>query len=138
MWQTPLLLPILLAQAGIGGAGTALVLAPFFDLPGEVATASRWMLLAGVLLAGFLIATELTSKGTVHVELAQGAMTRGPYRGRFWASIGFGMVTASVLAAIAIGGDSEGAALVAGVAAIAGVALYEDAFVRAGQSVPLS
>jgi hypothetical protein len=29
-------------------------------------------------------------------------------------------------------------ALAAGVAAIAGVALYEDAFVRAGQSVPLS
>ncbi len=138
MWQTPLLLPILLAQAGIGGAGTALVLAPLFDLPGELTTASRWMLLASVLLAGFLIATELTSKGTVHVELAQGAMTRGPYRGRFWASIGIGMVAAGVLAAIAIGADSESVALLAGIAAIAGVALYEDAFVRAGQSVPLS
>ncbi len=138
MWQTPLLLPILLAQAGIGGAGTALVLVPFFDLPDELVTATRWTLLASVLLAGFLVATEITSTGTVHVELAQGAMTRGPYRGRFWTSVGIGMVTAGALAAIAVGADSEALALVAGIAAIAGVALYEDAFVRAGQSVPLS
>jgi len=34
-------------------------------------------------------------------------------------------------------GSSEVAAL-AGVAAVAGLAAYEDAFVRAGQSVPLS
>ncbi len=140
-WQTPLLLPTLLAQAGVAGAGSALILAPMFDLPHDLETAMQWLLLGSVLALVFLIATELTSKGTVHVELAQRAMTRGAYASRFWASVGIGLVVAGVLAALALAAADTGAsglAAAAGLAGIIGVALYEDAFVRAGQSVPLS
>jgi len=138
LWQTPLLLPTLLAQAGAGGAGAALVLAPMFDLPHDLVTAMRWLLLGSVLALVFLLGTELTSKGTVHVELAVRAMTHGTYRGRFWGSVLIGLVAAGALAGVAIGADASGFAVAAGLAAIIGVALYEDAFVRAGQSVPLS
>jgi len=138
LWQTPLLLPTLLAQAGVGGGGAALVLSPLFDLPHDLVTALRWFFLGSVLVLVFVVGTELSSRGTVHVELAQRAMTRGTYAGRFWTSVGMGLVAAGALAAIAIGIDAELPALIAGLAGMAGVALYEDAFVRAGQSVPLS
>ena len=138
LWQTPLLLPTLLAQAGVGGSGAALVLAPAFDLPHDLVTAMRYLLLGSIAALVFLIGTELTSKGTLHVELAQRAMTRGAYRTRFWASVVIGLLIAGVLAGVAIGADVPALSLVAGVAGMVGVALYEDAFVRAGQSVPLS
>ena len=75
----------------------------------------------------------------MHVELAQRAMTSGPYRGRFWASVVVGLGAA---AACSPWGASLATqpplGIAAGLAAIIGIALYEDAFVRAGQSVPLS
>ncbi len=137
-WQTPLLLPVLLAQAGAGGAGVALLAAPMFDLPHELRTAWAWMLLGSVGALAFLITTELTSKGTVSVELAQRAMTKGRYRQRFWASVVVGLVAAGGCAIVGIAADVPSLTVLGGIAAIAGVALYEDAFVRAGQSVPLS
>lgn len=137
-WQTPLLLPTLLAQAGAGGAGIGLMVAPLFDLPDGLITAMTWMLLGSVLALAFLIWTELSSKATMHVELAQRAMTHGEYKSRFWGSVFVGLVVAGALAILALIAGSWILAFVGGLAAIAGVALYEDAFVRAGQSVPLS
>ncbi len=138
LWQTPLLLPTLLAQAGAGGAGIGLLLAPLFDLPESLTTAMTWLLLGSVSALAFLIWTELSSKGTVHVELALRAMTRGKYRRRFWGSVAVGLVLAGVLATVSLIVGSPVVALIGGLAGIVGVALYEDAFVRAGQSVPLS
>ncbi len=138
-WQTPLLLPTLLAQAGAGGAGVGLIVAPLFDLPDNLTTAHDLAAARQRVALAFLIWTELSSKGRCTSRLAQRAMTHGEYKqtvlgqrrrrpGRRrvrWRSLA--LVTGSWLLA-----------LVGGVAAIVGVALYEDAFVRAGQSVPLS
>jgi hypothetical protein len=74
----------------------------------------------------------------MHVELAQRAMTHGEYKSRFWGSVFVGLVLAGALAILALIADSWILAFAGGIAAIAGLALYEDAFVRAGQSVPLS
>ncbi len=137
-WQTPLLLPTLLAQAGAGGAGAGLIVAPLFDLPDDLTTAMTWLLLGSVLGLAFLIWTELSSRGTMHVELAQRAMTHGEYARRFWGSVSIGLVAAGGLAIVALIVGSSLLALAGGVTAIVGIALYEDAFVRAGQSVPLS
>jgi hypothetical protein len=138
LWQTPLLLPTLLAQAGAGGAGIGLMAAPLFDLPEGLTTAMTWTLLGSVLALAFVIWTELSSKATMHVELAQRAMTHGDYKRRFWGGVLVGLVGAGALAILALISGSWIVALAGGVAAIAGVTLYEDAFVRAGQSVPLS
>jgi Fe-S-cluster-containing dehydrogenase component/formate-dependent nitrite reductase membrane component NrfD len=137
-WQTPLLLPVLLAQAAAGGAGLGLIIARPFDLPKTLTTALTWTLLGSVMALGFLIWTELSSKGTMHVELAQRAMTHGEYRLRFWGSVWIGLIASGGLAIVSLSATSWPIAAASGAAAIVGIALYEDAFVRAGQSVPLS
>ena len=138
LWQTPLLLPTLLAQAVTAGAATVCVADLFMDVPAEGAV--RWALLGGVVATAALIAVELTSSGSRHVELALDEMVRGAVSGRFWwGGVVLGLLVPGVLTAIAVAAD--GPALlpaVAGIAALAGMGAYEDAFVRAGQSVPLS
>ena len=138
LWQTPLLLPTLLAQAAVAG-GAAYSLA---DLAIEVpeAAAVRWVMLGGILASAVLIAAEVALRGTAHVEAAVAAMTRGRYARRFWAGgvvLGLVLPGAATAAALAAG---AGAALpaAAGLAALVGMWFYEDSFVRAGQSVPLS
>jgi formate-dependent nitrite reductase membrane component NrfD len=89
---------------------------------------------------------ELSSHGSAHVELALQAMTRGRYAGRFWGlGVGVGMVLPLSLALVALTAPDDpttptGAVLgvLAGLATIVGLYGYEDAFVRAGQAVPLS
>jgi Fe-S-cluster-containing dehydrogenase component/formate-dependent nitrite reductase membrane component NrfD len=143
LWQTPLLLPVLLAQAVAAGAGALLVLAPFFDVGDDVTTTLLWALAGGTAGLLALLAVELTSRGTAAVELALAVMTRGEHAGVFWAvGVGVGMIVPLALAVIGLlGADATvGTALTvtAGVAVLAGLYSYEDAFVRAGQAVPLS
>ncbi|HEX6568561.1 MAG TPA: NrfD/PsrC family molybdoenzyme membrane anchor subunit, partial [Acidimicrobiales bacterium] len=137
LWQTPLLLPMLLAQAVTAGAAVLAVADLFVTVPDPDAV--RWALLGGVLGTGGLIAVELAAHGTRHVELALAAMTRGPFATRFRIGLVAGALVPAALVIIALAGAAPTAlAAVAGVAAVIGLAAYEDAFVRAGQSVPLS
>ncbi|MEZ5340684.1 MAG: 4Fe-4S dicluster domain-containing protein [Acidimicrobiales bacterium] len=138
LWQTPILLPTLLAQAVAAGGAAYCIADLVMDIPGG--DAIRWVLLGGILAVASLIAIELTSKGSRHVELALHEMTHGAYAARFWwGGALVGLAVPAVLTIVALVTDS-GAWLpaVAGVAALAGLFAYEDAFVRAGQSVPLS
>ena len=81
----------------------------------------------------------MTVKGTPHVEAAVHQMIKGAYRDRFWFGVLVGLLVPGCVLILALATDT-GAPLVAvaGVAAIAGMWAYEDSFVRAGQSVPLS
>ena len=138
LWQTPLLLPTLLAQAAVAGGAAYAVADLVMDVP-EVA-AVRWVLLGGLVATGVLVAAEVTSRGTAHVEAAVEAMTRGRYARCFWAGgVALGLVVPAVATAVALAAGT-GAALpaIAGLCAVAGMWFYEDSFVRAGQSVPLS
>jgi hypothetical protein len=65
-------------------------------------------------------------------------MTHGLYKTRFRIGVGVGILLAGVLAVVATATSSAALGLVAGIAGIVGLVFYEDAFVRAGQSVPLS
>ncbi|MEZ5298915.1 MAG: NrfD/PsrC family molybdoenzyme membrane anchor subunit [Ilumatobacteraceae bacterium] len=97
--------------------------------------------LAALGAVALLIATELSSTGSRHVELATLEMTRGAYASRFWlGGVGLGIVVPAALltAALAVDDPSPAVAAVAAVAALVGSFAYEDAYVRAGQSVPLS
>ena len=139
LWQTPLLLPILLAQAVTAGGAAYAILDLFLDVPEP--DAIRWTLLGGVVATAALLAVELTSRSSRHVELATEVMTAGTYRTQFWTGgvlIGLVIPFIAVLMTFASGLDSPVLPAVGGLAAIVGLYFYEDAFVRAGQSVPLS
>ena len=138
LWQTPLLLPTLLAQAAVAGGAVYTVADLVMDVPAPAAV--RWVMLGGLLACGLLITAEVASRGTAHVEAAVAAMTRGRFARRFWVGgVALGLVLPGVGTAVALAAGT-GAALpaAAGLAAVAGMWFYEDSFVRAGQSVPLS
>jgi formate-dependent nitrite reductase membrane component NrfD len=138
LWQTPLLLPTLLAQAVAAGGAVFAVMDLVMDVPAP--TAVRWALLGGVLATAVVLAIELTARSTRHVELAVHAMSRGPFAVGFWlGGVLVGLALPAVLTSVALAADT-GPVLpaVAGIAAVIGVFAHEDAFVRAGQAVPLS
>lgn len=139
LWQTPLLLPVLLAQAVTAGGATYQLLDLGMDVPHLDAV--RWVLLGGVAATAALVAIELTASGSRHVELAVLAMTQGTYARQFWwGGIALGLVVPAALMVLALVADIDSPVIgaVAGASALAGMFAYEDAFVRAGQSVPLS
>jgi Fe-S-cluster-containing dehydrogenase component/formate-dependent nitrite reductase membrane component NrfD len=138
LWQTPLLLPLLLARAVVAGASAYAVADVFMNIPSERAV--WWALLGGVVAVGFLTLVELGAHGSRHVELAVHAMTRGEHATWFAGGVVLGVVTPGVLVIVALAADvsSPGLAALAGLSAVAGMFLSETAFIRAGQSVPLS
>jgi Ni/Fe-hydrogenase subunit HybB-like protein len=83
---------------------------------------------------------ELTSKGSRHVELAVHEMTHGAYAKQFWFSMLIGLVVPAVIVIVELATNSNSAIslAIAGVLSLIGMFAYEDSFVRAGQSVPLS
>jgi Fe-S-cluster-containing dehydrogenase component/formate-dependent nitrite reductase membrane component NrfD len=138
LWQTPLLLPLLIARAVVAGAAAYLVVGLFIDVPSE--RAILWSLLGGVAAIGFLTAVEVASHGSRHVELAVRSMVSGRHRSLFWSGVLVGVVIPAVLVILALSLDSTSAAIVipAAATALLGMFAAESAFVRAGQSVPLS
>jgi Fe-S-cluster-containing dehydrogenase component/formate-dependent nitrite reductase membrane component NrfD len=139
LWQTPLLLPILLAQAVVAGGAAFALLDVVMDVP-EARTV-QIVFLAGIGGLALLLLTELWSSGSRSVELATLEMTRGAYAGQFWfGGVLNGILVPAGLLVFSLAADTTSAipAAFAGVAALFGLYAYEDAYVRAGQSVPLS
>jgi Fe-S-cluster-containing dehydrogenase component/formate-dependent nitrite reductase membrane component NrfD len=128
LWQSPLLPPHLVVQAVLAGSAVFLPVLAFADQP--VARDATGWLLAGTALVHLLF---VTGEGTLphvtaHARLAAHAMVGGRYRGFFWA--GAGLVALGLLAPWV-------GAWVA-LPALAGLFLYEHAYVQAGQSAPLA
>ncbi len=138
LWQTPLMLPVLLAQAVTAGAAALAIPAAALDLSSGLFDLILWCLFSGAVAQLALVAIEVTSKGTVSTEMAVKALVSGPYRDRFWAGVILGMVVSPAAALAALATGNAALAALAGVVALAGLAAFEDGFVRAGQSVPLS
>jgi len=138
LWQSELLLPMLLAQAVAAGGATYLVMDLFMDLPETEAL--RWVTLGGLAAMALVLFVELSGRHSRHVEMAVHAMTRGEHMGRFWAGVLLGMLAPAAVLIIALATDSTSATApgIAGLAVIVGMWFYEDSYVRAGQSVPLS
>jgi Fe-S-cluster-containing dehydrogenase component/formate-dependent nitrite reductase membrane component NrfD len=143
LWQTPLLLPILLAQAVVAGGAAYSILDLAVDVPDVRAV--RIVTLAALAALAVLTAAEVWLKDgrlkrTRNAERATAEMTRGRLAARFWVGgIAVGIGAPALLWSIAVGMDGGAApAAVAGALAVGGLFWYEDAFVRAGQAVPLS
>jgi Fe-S-cluster-containing dehydrogenase component/formate-dependent nitrite reductase membrane component NrfD len=139
LWQSHWVLPTLLAQAVTAGAASFTILDLGMDVPSPRTV--QWTLLGGLAALALFIALETFTASERHVQMALSTLTRGRYRYQFWVgAVALGLVLPLVLVISQIAGDLDGSALpaVAGVAAVVGLVAYEDAFVRAGQSVPLS
>ena len=134
-WQSPLLLPQLLLAAALAGASILLPLG--LALRADPATLRMLTITLGVSLIGqgLIVFAEL-GVGHANLDIARAArlITHGPWRGRFWG----GVIAGGII--VPLGCLSFGAApAVAGaLLALIGLWLYEDLWIKAGQSIPLS
>jgi Fe-S-cluster-containing dehydrogenase component/Ni/Fe-hydrogenase subunit HybB-like protein len=157
-WQSALVLPHLVVAAVL--AGTAALIVTLAALAGParaepcgagVYEQARCLdpaaldgllsiLLAALVLHLVLLALELFSRHAVRdAALAARLIKRGAYRVHFWVGvIGGGVALPVVLALAAAALDSSAVAGLAALLALAGLWVWEDVWVKAGQSVPLS
>jgi formate-dependent nitrite reductase membrane component NrfD len=137
-WQSQLLLPQLLLAAIIAGAAAMLLIGVGIGTERTALQGLAWLMALGLLGHGMLVLVELgTPHANVDVALAARLITRGPWRARFWfGTIGAGLVVPVVVAFLAPPGG--GLAVLSAVLALAGLWLYEDTWIKAGQTVPLS
>jgi Ni/Fe-hydrogenase subunit HybB-like protein len=127
LWQNPLLPPQFVVHSILAGASVLTPVAAAIDAF-AVAPLLRIVALASFLHL-FLIWGESTlAHVTAHARLAAWEMTRGKYRGYFWASV----------ALISFGLFAPRIGSVGAIAALLGLLAYEHAHVQAAQSVPLA
>mgnify|MGYP003967928231 CR=1 FL=1 len=138
LWQEPILLPILLWQTVVGGGAAYTLMALVMDVP--EAAMLQWVFLAGLVANALLVAVETRGKHSRHVTMAIADLTQGGQQRLFkiWVFAGIAAPTALLLVALLLDGNSTIPAALAGVSALGGLLAYENAYVRAGQSVPLS
>jgi Fe-S-cluster-containing dehydrogenase component/formate-dependent nitrite reductase membrane component NrfD len=139
LWQSPLLLWHLLAQAAVAGSGALLAAATFAD-PGRAGR--RWLtrgfLAASLANLGLLAAEYGGAHPTQNAAAAARMVTHGRYAKLFrYGAVGLSALGAAV-AAPSLGGRRRRWAAAGGLIAQAGLVAYESVFVRAGQDVPLS
>ncbi len=140
LWQSKLLLPLLLAQGAVAGAAVYLLADPVMDIPAVGVV--RWMMLGGLAACGVLIAAEFVggSHANSHVKAALSNLARGRQARRFWiGAIGLGLIVPAIIMVVTVATSSNPSLpALAAMASLVGMWFYEDCFVRAGQSVPLS
>ncbi|HUR72992.1 MAG TPA: 4Fe-4S dicluster domain-containing protein [Sporichthya sp.] len=152
LWQSKLLFPHLLAQAGMVGAGGLAILVGLFgsdpssrwfwdDYTSGPTDAEQFFVRCLVLTTVFHIAIAIVefygSHDSKQATAAAHLVTRGPYKAQFRGSIALALVAAA-LGAFAWDGDNMGLAVTAGILVQVALLAYESVFVRAGQDVPLS
>ena len=134
-WQSPLLLPHLLVSAAVAGCASLIVM---YALTGEDVRGLwtlKWGLAATLVGHALVVAAELFgSHGSVDVARAARLVTHGGLRGAFW---GGAVVVGIALPLLLVWLGPPGATL-ASLLALAGLWFYEDVWVKAGQSIPLS
>ena len=142
-WQSPLVLPHLIVAAVVAGAAALSVAAAAW--PAREARADPitilWPLLFLALGAhGFLVGLEVFNRHAVHdASLAARLIRRGPYRARFWGGVVLtGVFVPMALLIAGAAWDSTPLSTLGAILALAGLWLWEDLWVKAGQSVPLS
>ncbi|HET9720822.1 MAG TPA: 4Fe-4S dicluster domain-containing protein [Solirubrobacteraceae bacterium] len=140
LWQSPLLFPHTIVNSVIAGASSLGIAALAADAPDVLRRALGWSLLIALLTSAAIVALDTFGRHpTRQAARAAQNLWRDLYARRFWTSVVIGLALPAVLdgAFLALGADRSLLAA-AGVLALVGVWVYEDAWVRAGQSVPLS
>jgi len=135
-WQSPVVLPHLLVAAL--AAGSAMLLLAAGPLGGGLGAPRglRQVLLASLALGALLMAAELlTFHPTQDAARAARVLTRGALSGWLWAGVVGG---GTLLPLLLLTAPWPAGWALAALLALAGLWLWEDLWVRAGQSVPLS
>jgi Fe-S-cluster-containing dehydrogenase component/formate-dependent nitrite reductase membrane component NrfD len=134
-WQSPLVLPHLLVAATLAGAAALVLVGTVMDAGESALLGMAGLLAVSLILHGVLLFAEL-GVGHANTDVARAArlITRGGYGGRFWGgAVVAGIVLPVLVILLAPGGFVLGAAL-----ALGGLLVYEDVWIKAGQSIPLS
>ncbi len=141
-WQSPLLLPILLVQAALGGSAALGLLSWALNAGSTISTFLTIVLLSAIAVHVPLILVEVFgSHSNNHVAIAAHYMSRGGLKDIFWGPFFMiGSIIPIVMLCIALLVPAAQPALLgfAGIFALAGLFAYEYCFVVAGQVVPLS
>lgn len=143
MWQNPLLPPHLLVQAFLLGAAALLPFVVWSELDTRLGTGNITPLLGIIAVTSLLhllmIWGEVSlTHPTAHARLAIWEMVQGRYKSDFWLGLVLS-VLGGLLPGLALLGYVSTALGVGGAPmALIGLMLYENAYVQAGQSVPLA
>jgi Fe-S-cluster-containing dehydrogenase component/formate-dependent nitrite reductase membrane component NrfD len=143
LWQSPLFLWHLLIQALVAGSATILIAGIVMGATSEILRLAVLILLSSLIVS---LAMNMGEIALPHVSedvrIATRALINGRLSGRFWGLvIGVGLVAPIVLAALVAASAVPMAivfAIAAAVLALAGLWWFEELWVKAGQSVPLS
>jgi formate-dependent nitrite reductase membrane component NrfD len=138
LWQSQILPAHIVTQAVLAGAAALALPAALVDRTSLRPISIVLALGLGVSLC--LIVSELSlPHATAHARLAIEHMTRGHSAVPFWIGVmTVGTALPLAFAGWAAAGGPAPVGAVAAVCALAGLAWYEDMYIRAGQSVPLS
>lgn len=151
MWQNPLLPPHLLVQSLLLGSAVMLLFSVLWEgtyasdgvaFVSGVRPAIRdslWILAIASLLHLLMIWGEVSlTHGTAHARLAVWEMVSGRYKSDFWIGSVLSFVGGLIPALALFGVVSTSLAVAGAPLALVGMMLYENAYVQAGQSVPLA
>lgn len=139
LWQSGWLLPHLLAQALMAGAGALAVATLVAGAPGDaVALAVRCLLVGAVLHLVLALADLAGPHHSRNAAVAARTILRGRYARLFWGGSVLPVGVAVVLCGVAWNGFPAWCAALAGIVVQPALLAYETAFVRAAQDVPLS
>jgi Fe-S-cluster-containing dehydrogenase component/formate-dependent nitrite reductase membrane component NrfD len=139
-WQSPLLLPHLLLAAFTAGAASLALLGLWLGVGAALLGVLATVLIVAATL-GFLVALiELYGPHpSQDVAAAAYLLRAGDHAGQFWLGAGLLGAGLPVLLAAAYAGTGLSALLApAALSALAGLWLYEDAWVRTGQAIAMS
>ncbi len=127
LWQNPLLPPHLFVQAALLGAAVYVPIA--FRLDDSSVNILLWIVCLASAVHLLMVWGEITlTHSTAHARIAIWEMTSGRYSPYFWASVVLSL----------LGGLAPWLGIGAAPLALAGLLLYEHAYVQAGQCVPLA
>ena len=155
-WQSPLHLPHLLAAALVAGSATLTILHLLLgretwgpELMGVEGL--RLAMAAGLLVHAGVVGLDLFGPhSSVDVRRAARLITHGAWQSRFWGGaavagiglplllVGWGLGGAATHLPMGVTLQAPVATMAAAVLALIGLWIYEDLWVKAGQSIPLS
>ena len=152
LWNSPILVWHMIASAFAVGGSAALVASlvsvtdraagsesVFLAEHLPVGTAAfAWTMVLGAVGLAITTGFEAAAKHGPDAALAYHHMTRGVFAGRYRAGLVLSILIPVVAGVVILSGASVAFAAAGGISAMVGVLLVDDAFVRAGQSVPLT
>jgi formate-dependent nitrite reductase membrane component NrfD len=139
LWQGRLTAPITLVNSVLAGAGALSLLAPIVTVSASVHNTLSWSLLCSGVVGGALVARDAFGPHpTGQAHRAALNLWRDRFAARFWTGLVLGFAAPTLCAAGTLAGAGWWLSAAGGACTLAGLWSYEDAWVAAGQSVPLS